>query len=404
MTSGAGNPHTASIDVGDAVVTTDNLNVRVGPGTDQPEITDPDYPGYAPAGTRGTVLAGPADASGYVWWEVNYGPGLYSGWSVADWLEELAGDVQGIDVSHWQGNIRWPEVRGAGYDFAFCKATEGIGWTDVNFEANMDNGHAAGVLMGPYHFGRPDLNPDAAAEAAYFVAEAAAYLQAGYLRPVLDLERGAGFGRDQLSNWVHQWMSTVTAQTGIEPIIYVNSNYANNYLNPSVAEYDLWIAHWTHDPSASPNIGIWDTWEFWQYTDNGSVAGISGRVDLDVFHGDATRLQEFRISELSIDNVQLTEGDSGTKDFRFTVSLSSASSRAVTVDYQTAGGTATAGSDFLARAGTLTIPAGQTGGTISVPVIGDTTVEPDETFYVELRDPRGATIADARGRATISKR
>jgi parallel beta-helix repeat protein len=79
----------AKFSIGDTVKVTDNLNVRTSPGTSYPEITDPDYPGYAPAGTIGEILGGPSSADGYIWWEVDYGPGLYSGWSVEDWLEKV---------------------------------------------------------------------------------------------------------------------------------------------------------------------------------------------------------------------------------------------------------------------------------------------------------------------------
>jgi len=198
--------------------------------------------------------------------------------------------IQGIDVSHYQGDISWSEVYGAGYRFAFVKASEGVGWIDPNFVTNMDNGSDAGLLMGAYHFARPDLGNDAQDEALCFVSVARNYLKGGYLRPALDLEVGSSLGKEALSNWVHEWMETVKNETGIEPIIYVSSNYANNYLDNSVAKYDLWIAHWTYDPATSPNTGIWNSWDFWQYSNNGSVPGISGDVDLDLFNGDIPRL------------------------------------------------------------------------------------------------------------------
>jgi lysozyme len=198
--------------------------------------------------------------------------------------------VHGVDVSHHQGNISWSEVYGAGYRFAFVKASEGVGWMDSNFVTNMDNGGDAGLLMGAYHFARPDLGNDAQDEALYFVSVARNYLKGGYLRPALDLEVGSSLGKEALSNWVHTWMETVKNETGIEPIIYVNSNYANNYLNTSVAKYNLWVAHWTYDTNMTPNAGIWSSWDFWQYSNNGSVPGISGDVDLDIFNGDMSRL------------------------------------------------------------------------------------------------------------------
>jgi hypothetical protein len=74
--------------IGDYVRVTENLNVRTGPGTSYLEITDPDYPGYAPAGTIGKVLSGPSSANGYIWWKIDYGTGSYSGWSVEGGLEK----------------------------------------------------------------------------------------------------------------------------------------------------------------------------------------------------------------------------------------------------------------------------------------------------------------------------
>jgi PKD repeat protein len=79
----------ATFNIGDTVEVITNLNVRVGPGLGYSEITDPDYPGYAPTGTRGTVVDGPTSADSYVWWKVDYGPGLYLGWSVEGGLQKI---------------------------------------------------------------------------------------------------------------------------------------------------------------------------------------------------------------------------------------------------------------------------------------------------------------------------
>ena len=90
---------------------------------------------------------------------------------------------------------------------------------------------------------------------------------------------------------------------------------------------------------------------------------------------------------ISIGDVSKKEGNSGLTAFAFTVSLSAAYDVPVTVAYATANGTATAGSDYRAATGTLTIPAGQTSGTITVQVIGDRLAEPNETFVVNLEQP-----------------
>src|SRR5205823_9517890 len=101
-------------------------------------------------------------------------------------------------------------------------------------------------------------------------------------------------------------------------------------------------------------------------------------------------------------DVARKEGNSGTTPFVFTVSLWVAYNVPVTISYATtANGTATAGSDYQATSGTLTIPAGQTTGTITVLVNGDRLPEPNETFVVNLSAPTNATIADGQGIGTI---
>ena len=100
-------------------------------------------------------------------------------------------------------------------------------------------------------------------------------------------------------------------------------------------------------------------------------------------------------------NPTVSEGNTGTVDANFTLTLAHASSVDLTFNYTTSDGTATAGSDYQAASGTLTIPAGQTTGTISVLVNGDRLPEPNETFVVNLSSPTNATIADGQGMGTI---
>jgi hypothetical protein len=106
---------------------------------------------------------------------------------------------------------------------------------------------------------------------------------------------------------------------------------------------------------------------------------------------------------LRISDATVTEGNSGTKNLAFTVTLSKSDrNKTISATYSTANGTATAGSDFTATAGTVTIPARATTATILVPIIGDTTVEANETFTLNLSNPVNATISDAQGLGTIT--
>ncbi|PPD57305.1 tandem-95 repeat protein [Dehalogenimonas etheniformans] len=107
-------------------------------------------------------------------------------------------------------------------------------------------------------------------------------------------------------------------------------------------------------------------------------------------------------STLSINDVTLSEGNSGTTNAVFTVTLSNASVLTVSADYISGGGSATAGSDYSNLSGTLTIAAGLTTGTISIPVIGDTTYESNENFNVTLISATGAHIGDGVGVGTIN--
>ncbi len=104
---------------------------------------------------------------------------------------------------------------------------------------------------------------------------------------------------------------------------------------------------------------------------------------------------------ISGNGLSIAEGNTGTNDAVFTVSLSRSSTLATTVNFATADGTATAGVDYVATAGTLTFAPGETTKTVVVPIFGDNTVEPDETFTLNLSNPSNAVIASGQLAGTI---
>ena len=104
---------------------------------------------------------------------------------------------------------------------------------------------------------------------------------------------------------------------------------------------------------------------------------------------------------LSVNDVSVTEGNSGTTNAVFTVSLSPQSGRDVTVDYATGNGSASAPADYLATNGTLTFTPGQTTKTVTVQVNGDLTNEGTETYALNLSNAPNATLADHQGGGTI---
>ncbi len=230
--------------------------------------------------------------------------------------------VEGIDVSHWQGNINWTSVKNAGIKFAFTKATEGVDYVDPRYHANMQGARAAGVYIGPYHFCRveskngvpftsydgspfaPGSDPhmDALTEAEDFLDAILPYYQTGqHLPPVADVERLPDFGNQTLnrlfiSNWVQIFSDTVYDTLGVRPLIYTSRFGANTRYTSAVASsHELWLAWWrgtgTTQPPSPSDTPLWDPWLFWQWTDEWSVAGISGDVDGDVFNGTLPELE-----------------------------------------------------------------------------------------------------------------
>jgi GH25 family lysozyme M1 (1,4-beta-N-acetylmuramidase) len=218
----------------------------------------------------------------------------------------------GIDVSNIQGNITWSSVKNAGALFAFAKATEGVDFNDAKFTQNMTNATAAGVYIGPYHFARVDSNVanpnDAVDEANDFVdAIQSYYVNPGYvLRPVLDVERLAytdnagniAANKAYLSEWVRDFIGVVQTRLHFSPIIYTNTYYASTFFETNLNQYPLWVANYNYSPPAAPPAsidGVWNGWKFWQYSGSGTISGVSGAVDRDVFNGTLTQLvDQFR--------------------------------------------------------------------------------------------------------------
>ncbi len=105
---------------------------------------------------------------------------------------------------------------------------------------------------------------------------------------------------------------------------------------------------------------------------------------------------------MTISNPTIVENNSGTNNLIFKVTLSTTSTQTITVNYATANNTATAGSDYTATTGTLTFTPGQISQDIIISVNGDTAIEPDETFLINLSNPSNALITDNQGLGTIT--
>jgi GH25 family lysozyme M1 (1,4-beta-N-acetylmuramidase) len=199
--------------------------------------------------------------------------------------------AKGIDVSNWQGSIDWLQVSADGYTFAFAKASEGTGFTDVTYAVNRTGTQGVGVRVGAYHFARPEgatdvaLTASAIAQADHFVD--VAQPRAGDLPPVLDLEQAGGLSSASLVRWTQAWLAEVTARTGLSPLVYTSPNFWKTKLGDTTAfaagGTRLWLAHWTTSSAPSVPASNWNGlgWTFWQWSDCQKVAGIAHCVDAD---------------------------------------------------------------------------------------------------------------------------
>ncbi len=125
---------------------------------------------------------------------------------------------------------------------------------------------------------------------------------------------------------------------------------------------------------------------------------VMSRFELD--HLEPRRLFS-GLPAITIGDVSLIEGDAGTQNAMVVVSLNARSTKTVSVNYGTANGTATVGSDYQAASGKLTFAPGETSKSILVPVRGDQLLEGNENFFVNLSGARRANIADSRGVVTV---
>lgn len=193
--------------------------------------------------------------------------------------------LSGIDVSYYQGDVDWQAVKAAGVTFAFARATYGSSKVDPQFSTNWPAIKAAGINRGTYHF---YVSTDDPTEQADLFVRTVGSLDADDLPPVLDVESGSG--TTNLVNGVQTWLDAVEQQLGRTPMIYTGPSFWNEYMTGGFGNYPLWVAEYgVSEPKATNG---WSTWAFWQYSESGSVAGISP-VDLDYFNGSLDDLLAF---------------------------------------------------------------------------------------------------------------
>ena len=203
-------------------------------------------------------------------------------------------DIHGIDVSHYQGDIDWELLRNQGsidncpIRFVMIKATEGVTKVDSKFKDNFYKAREYGFTRGAYHF--YSTQSSATDQARFFIKTV--HLEKGDLPPVLDVEKKPGNQSNEIFRKnVLQWLQIVERHYGVKPILYTYYNFKTEYLNdPAFDQYPYWIAHYYVD-----SVEYKGQWKFWQHTDAGSLPGIKGPVDLNIYNGSFYDLRQLTI-------------------------------------------------------------------------------------------------------------
>ncbi|KGR77091.1 GH25 family lysozyme [Ureibacillus sinduriensis] len=193
---------------------------------------------------------------------------------------ESSSEFEGIDVSRYQEEIDFDAVANAGMEAVIIKSSEGVDYTDPNFEVNYEGAKAAGLKVGFYHFLTATTVEQAREEANFF----ASIINGKEIdiKPVMDFEDLEGLSVEEINAIALAFADELESLTGLPVMVYSNANNATNVFSESLTTYSLWLAQ--YDGSEPSDEVIWDTWAGWQYTDTGTVEGIEGDVDLNIFN------------------------------------------------------------------------------------------------------------------------
>ena len=202
-------------------------------------------------------------------------------------LEKHEGKSIGLDVSEYQGKIRWTYVdtleNKYPLHFVFIRATVGKDRKDRQFDKNWLGAKENKMIRGAYHYYRP--NENSIEQAELFIKTVT--LQKGDLPPVLDIEKlPKNQSIENLKLGLKRWLNAVESHYGVKPIIYTGERYYDDFLKEEFNDYLFWIANYNFYREE-----IAGDWLFWQFTEKASVPGIKGNVDINIYNGDLQQLR-----------------------------------------------------------------------------------------------------------------
>ncbi len=187
------------------------------------------------------------------------------------------GKYKGIDISSWQGDVNFKEVKENGIEIVYIKGTEGSHYLNPRADEYYLKAKSNDILIGFYHFFRPKV--DAKIQANFF----SSYVKKKDFncKLALDIEVTDGCNTDELSKNCITFLEEVKSLTGKEVVVYTYTSFAKTSLTKELGRYPLWVAN--YDVEKPEENAIWNEWVGFQYSESGNIQGIRTYCPLDVF-------------------------------------------------------------------------------------------------------------------------
>ena len=306
--------------IGSGTVTSNTLNVRSGPSTSDKVI------GVLNINESIEILG----KSG-TWFKVDFNG--KQGYVSSSYLK-LNPVEKGIDVSKWNGNINWKSVKNSGVDYVIIRAGYGTSTVDPKFKTYIEGAKSAGLKIGVYWFSYATSTEKAIQEAQKCLETLSPYKNSITYPVFFDFEydsvryakeNGVTITKTSATNMANAFINTVKAK-GYSTGIYTNKDFSSTYYTDDLIDSNtLWVAQY----SSTNTFGR--PYSMWQYSEKGSVPGISGYVDLNY-----TYLKTFS-SNSNIENPSTPSTEKGvtTDNVNFRNSASTSSSIITTIPKNT---------------------------------------------------------------------
>lgn len=202
-------------------------------------------------------------------------------------------EIQGVDISHYQGEVDISALEKQGMQFVIIKATEGSSYVDEKYEENWNNAEKTNMISGAYHFFSFDSSGRTQAE--NFINTVGDL--SGKLIPVVDVEYYGDKEKNpptqkEVIQELSEYMNILEEEYSVKPMIYTTYSVYHRYIKENFSGYPLWI----RNVYFKPGVDLDRKWDFWQYSDTAKLDGYQGKekyIDCNVFFGGQAELKEY---------------------------------------------------------------------------------------------------------------